>query len=474
MACKTSLNHIFPVGFRWLERTGKLCTRFHRGFSHEWVVLCKSLRPVNFGCNHGNEVLVTGRQNRQLAVIHPGYRCAQLHAHQNKVQQIRTLVTMVTNMNQTTAASFRSWHWSQMNERKQLGSSFGLRQASSAMATKKKRKWPRYLAKGFLIILGSITAFVAYKFYDLKKRGVKPFYIPNLPLQFYGPCGSYKGITITTALLHSIERAQDFEARRDDVFVISFPRSGTTWTQEVVYLISNEADVSKANSRNMEDRFPYLEDPESKVDALNAMESPRFIKTHLPYRLLPPSVHEQKPKIIYVMRNPKDVIVSGYHLWRNFRAGYQGSCMEFSELFLQDKMLFSPWVDHVREFWKRRNDENILFVTYEDLATNLSHEVEKIAKFLNKPLSREQVATIVDHCSFDSMKKNDKVNYRWWDDRGFTNNIGTGFIRKGKVGDWKNFFTPEMDKRVLAKVEKPLTDIGLNVIYEVDSGHGEN
>lgn len=61
---------------------------------------------------------------------------------------------------------------------------------------------------------------------------------------------------------------------------------------------------------------------------------------------------------------------------------------------------------------------------------DLEGAVKKLSKFLGKPLSEEQIQTIVGHCSFDSMKKNVKVNHKWWDDIRFTQN--NDFIRKGK------------------------------------------
>ena len=41
--------------------------------------------------------------------------------------------------------------------------------------------------------------------------------------------------------------------------------------------------------------------------------TPRFIKSHLPSQLLPPEVWEKKIKMVYVIRNPKDTIVSFFH-----------------------------------------------------------------------------------------------------------------------------------------------------------------
>lgn len=67
------------------------------------------------------------------------------------------------------------------------------------------------------------------------------------------------------------------------------------------------------------------------------IDSPRFIKTHLPFSLMPPSVMSKQAKIIYVARNPKDVLVSYYYLSRTFRTtGYVNDFEKFSEYFEND------------------------------------------------------------------------------------------------------------------------------------------
>lgn len=70
---------------------------------------------------------------------------------------------------------------------------------------------------------------------------------------------------------------------------------------------------------------------------LAKMESKRFIKTHLPFKLLPPSIMEKKAKIVYIARNPKDVIVSYYHLNKLYRTqGYVNDFETFFKYFTND------------------------------------------------------------------------------------------------------------------------------------------
>lgn len=68
---------------------------------------------------------------------------------------------------------------------------------------------------------------------------------------------------------------------------------GSTWVQEVVYLLNNNMDEKKARKQNMEDRFPQLEYTYPGLAALEAAEGPRLLKTHLPFEMLPKSIKEE-------------------------------------------------------------------------------------------------------------------------------------------------------------------------------------
>lgn len=69
------------------------------------------------------------------------------------------------------------------------------------------------------------------------------------------------------------------------------------------------------------------------IQILAGMPSPRFVKTHLPMTLLPPKILDTA-KVVYVARDPRDVVVSCYHHARLFTmTGYCGTFKEFWNLF---------------------------------------------------------------------------------------------------------------------------------------------
>ena len=88
--------------------------------------------------------------------------------------------------------------------------------------------------------------------------------------------------------------------------------------------------------------------------------------------------------------------------------------------------------------------------------------IRKVAKFLGKELSEEKIQSLVKHLDFKSMKQNKAVNYEFL----APNPEDGSFMRKGLVGDWKNYFTDEMSGRVDDAIKKYCTPVGLEFTCE--------
>lgn len=79
----------------------------------------------------------------------------------------------------------------------------------------------------------------------------------------------------------------------------SYHVAGTTWLQEIIYLLQNTDRLAEATCDSLEVVFPFLEFPYNGIDVIEERPSPRLIKTHLPYHLLPESFTAEKPKVFY-------------------------------------------------------------------------------------------------------------------------------------------------------------------------------
>ena len=226
-----------------------------------------------------------------------------------------------------------------------------------------------------------------------------------------------------------------------DVWIITFPKAGTTWTQQIVKLIRNGGE---SDAKNVTESSPWLEE-KVKVD-IESLTKPRSIKTHLPYELMPCGIPSATPcKYVYVARNPKDVAASWYHHYRlaDYIPGLEWG--QFFRYFVQGKLYFGDYFDHVLSWWAHKDDDNVLFIKYEDMKKDLPAAVASIAKFIECDITDEVIAKVAAKTSFDVMKNDNTANYSW-----LAKDFEKGFMRKGEVGDWKNYFTPEqsaeMDK----------------------------
>lgn len=239
-----------------------------------------------------------------------------------------------------------------------------------------------------------------------------------------------------------------------------------TWIQEIVYLVQT-LDFEGSRSIDCDERIPYLEFPTSTLTDLSEKPSPQIIKTHLPLKLLPTQIQTIQPKMVYIARNPKDVVVSYFHLVSSIQSltRYKGKLEDFVDSFLVDRVPYSPWSTHVLEFWEIKDQPNVLFLTYEDLQKDLEGSIRKVAAFLEKGLKNEDVQKIVKHCSFDEMKTNPSVNHQWLTDRQFRDPKKAEFLRKGKVGDWKNYLSKEQDDKLNVKIALKLKHSGLFFHY---------
>uniref|UniRef100_A0A8D0F8U7 Sulfotransferase n=1 Tax=Strix occidentalis caurina TaxID=311401 RepID=A0A8D0F8U7_STROC len=239
---------------------------------------------------------------------------------------------------------------------------------------------------------------------------------------------------------------EDFEIKDSDIFIATYPKSGTVWTQNILSLIIHEGHRNGTENVETMERIPWLEYRTKNRD-YTVLPSPRVFATHLPYYLLPRDLRNKRGRIIYVTRNPKDVMVSYYHFSK-----YMSTLEEipdfnlFMERFLAGKVLASSWLDHVAGWYSHAEDFNILFVTYEEMKKDLRSAVLKICNFLGKKLSEEEVDSVVRQATFENMRKDPRANYENLPDDIALKNKGS-FLRKGTVGDWKNIMTVAQNER---------------------------
>ncbi|XP_010604384.1 sulfotransferase 1E1 [Fukomys damarensis] len=283
--------------------------------------------------------------------------------------------------------------------------------------------------------------------------------------------GEIHGILLYKEFIEYWSDVEAFQARPDDLVIAAYPKSGTTWLTEIVYMIYKDGDVEKCKEDAIFNRVPHLEcrakEMFNGVKQLKEMKSPRMIKTHLPPQLLPASFWEKRCKMIYICRNAKDVAVSYYYFFLMVTIHPDpGSFPEFVDKFMQGQVPYGSWYDHVKSWWEKNEDPRVLFMFYEDMKEDIRKEVMKLMQFLGRKSSEELVDKIIKHTSFQEMKNNPSTNYTMMPEE-IMNQKVSPFMRKGISGDWKNYFTLALNERFDIHYEQQMKGCTLKLKTEI-------
>ncbi|GKA13460.1 cytosolic sulfotransferase 12 [Tanacetum coccineum] len=286
----------------------------------------------------------------------------------------------------------------------------------------------------------------------------------------------YQGFWHTSRQLQGVLSCQKhFQAQDTDILLVTTPKSGTTWLKALLFALVNRTrftqtlDQHPLLSNNPHMIVPFLELKlyvEDENPDLSCFTSPRLFSTHLPYISLPKSIPNSNCKIVYLCRNPKDTFISLWAFTNKLRLDEMGtnSLQDVFEKFCGGVSLYGPFWDHVLAYWEEsvKNPEKVFFIKYEEMKEQPELHLRKLAEFLgcsfsSKEVKENMVESIVKMCSFDNLS-NLKVNKEGKLPSGEDNNA---FFRNGKVGDWKNYFTPEMVDRFDKISEEKLNGSGL-------------
>lgn len=271
-----------------------------------------------------------------------------------------------------------------------------------------------------------------------------------------------------------------YHPRDDDVFLVTYPRSGTTWTHQILHLIFHNGNPPKDGKEFMTS-CPFME----MLGAEAAVNAPRpcALKLHLPYHLTP---YNPKAKYIYVTRNPKDCCVSFYHFVGKTVDNVNIPFDDFFEKFISGDISYGDYFDNVLSWYEHKNEPNMLFLTYEEMKRDLPAVLRQLCNFLGGDYaemikSEDAVKKIVQYSAFNFMKTTVNDNLSGLIDKpdGDKNIAGLKevwakremvkkdkqFVRKGEIGDWRNHLSDDQNRRMNEKIHDKLKSTGLIDIW---------
>jgi len=218
-----------------------------------------------------------------------------------------------------------------------------------------------------------------------------------------------------------------FEARPDDIFIATFPKSGTTLMQMIVYQLTTDGrDFPHINRV-----CPWIEVAfeRNEMAFVEQLPSPRCFKTHLTPNRLP----IETGRYIFILRDVRDVIVSAYH--HNRLLGADITLDQMTQRFLKSadhRFSFLPsWFRFVESWWRYRDRPNVLFVSYESMVADLEGTIRQVARFLGLDVREDDMPRILERCSLPFMKQHqEKFDPRLQ----LALPDSESFIRQGKAG----------------------------------------
>ncbi|XP_060586558.1 sulfotransferase 1B1-like [Ruditapes philippinarum] len=231
------------------------------------------------------------------------------------------------------------------------------------------------------------------------------------------------------------DKVPEFKFKDGDLMLCTYPKTGTNWLYELLMMILRKS--SKPIEGNKGDLMLEFQ----SVENLDKQPSPRVVNCHLPYRYLPlKDMKAKQIKTILCCRNPKDTAVSYYNHMTGLKPyNYEGKWSDWLPVYLQGKLEYGKYTDYLKE-WEKEIQNGVGYplhiMYYEDMKINGIEEIEKLLKFLDVELEENLKKDILHNCGFDIMVKKQippaikemlfKSDFR--------------FLRKGQIGDWKNWF----------------------------------
>lgn len=221
----------------------------------------------------------------------------------------------------------------------------------------------------------------------------------------------------------------------DDVFLVSYPKSGNTWLRFMLAYCLHDIESESVDFHNIQTLIPdiYVGWPTNKKTR------PRIMKSHEPYT-------PRYPRVIYLYRDGRDVIVSYYYhsIQRN---QFDGTLYEFITEF---NSAFGSWGGHVRGWLDREDITNTYGLSYEHLKENPFVELSNLLNFIGVKVSTARIKSAIRLSSFDNMRSIEK-------NKGlpsYLNANNQDFVRKGNVGGWKT----ELDIKALDSFMEQASD----------------
>jgi hypothetical protein len=217
---------------------------------------------------------------------------------------------------------------------------------------------------------------------------------------------------------------------KEDIFLVSYPKSGNTWVKFILLNILVEAGELENDYS-----FKTLDETIPEISRDNLMKKwkykaiPRFIKSHIAYK----EIFFKKNRTLLIIRDPRDVMVSYFHYALNTTGfNFDG---DFSSFIRHKKYGLESCIRH-QISWQHKASS---IIKYEDLKKNGKEILITAIDKLGISLQKEILHQAFEKASFENMKKLEKTPKKYKN----IHKKGYNFMRKGSGGQWSEYFTED-------------------------------
>ncbi len=263
---------------------------------------------------------------------------------------------------------------------------------------------------------------------------------------------------VSDVLFRRLRIERDITIFLDDIFLTSYPRSGNTWTRFLVgNLVHTEEAVTFLNvERLVPDMYKHGD------HYLRHLPRPRILKSHEVF-------DPRYKKVIYIVRDPRDVAISNYH-WEMKQRAVSEACPieEFLPQWIEGKVWdrLGNWGDHVTSWLSTRGErDGFVILRYEDLIKDPARELIKVANLLGIEPTKERLARAAELSSADRMRKLEETQGKKWVQTRYTRQ-DKPFVRKASSGGWKSVLPPQSVEQIEAAWGHRMISLG----YPLTSG----
>ncbi|HEX4796128.1 MAG TPA: sulfotransferase domain-containing protein [Humisphaera sp.] len=263
--------------------------------------------------------------------------------------------------------------------------------------------------------------------------------IPAVPLAARKPLRTYDHAAFNATI------------RPTDVFLCTYPKSGTTW---LAYLIAQALKRDPDEQIDLKSMYTHVPDvnllytKRGSLEQYSQLPDPRIFLCHATF-------NERLPNVIYVIRDPRDALVSYWHYQRFLHKGYDRSLADF---IAADDHWPCEWDQHVASWLLPRRHPNFMLVRYEQLHEDAAGVLRDVLRFAGKAFTEERIAAAVASSRFDRMRATEETHGV----HGKAGDEDARFVRKGRAGGWRQ----EMSGADLRILEDKYGEVMRQVRYE--------